>query len=42
MDWREGRIRMVAGPQLIQSHKERVIAKDAWLTHQEAKSRSEN
>jgi hypothetical protein len=40
-DWREGRIRMVAGPQLIQSHKERVIAKDAWLTHQEAKSRSE-
>ena len=30
----KGRIRFTAGPRLIQKHKERVVAKDAWLTHQ--------
>ncbi len=32
----KGRIRFTAGPRLIQKHKERVVAKDAWLTHQKA------
>jgi hypothetical protein len=35
------RIKFVAGPRLIQMHKERVAARDAWLLHQEQQTRKE-
>jgi hypothetical protein len=35
-EWLEGaRIKFIAGDRLLQKHKDRVIAKDAWLAHQD-------
>jgi hypothetical protein len=37
----DGRIRMVAGERLIQKHRERVVAKDAWIAHHDQQSKTE-
>lgn len=41
-EWMDRRkIRFVAGPRLLEMHKQRVQAKDAWIAHEQEKARSE-
>jgi hypothetical protein len=39
--WHDKQIKFVAGPRLVQMHQRRVVAKDAWLAHQQEKVRAE-
>lgn len=40
-EWHDKRLKLVAGPHLVQMHQRRVAAKDAWLAHQQEKVRVE-
>jgi hypothetical protein len=40
-EWKDKRLRLVAGPHLVEMHQRRVLAKDAWLFHQQEKLRAE-
>ena len=40
-EWKDKRLRLVAGPHLVHMHQRRVAAKDAWLFHQQEKLRAE-
>lgn len=40
-EWLERKLKVVAGPRLFEMHQRRVIAKDAWLVHQQEKIRAE-
>lgn len=41
-EWLPGRkLRLVAGPYLVSLHAKRITAKDAWLAHEEEKTRTE-
>lgn len=40
-EWQGTQIKFVAGPRLVQMHQRRVVAKDAWLAHQQEKVRAE-
>lgn len=40
-EWDDKKLKLVAGPHLVQMHQRRVSAKDAWLSHQQEKVRVE-
>jgi len=40
-EWDDKKLKLVAGPHLVQMHQRRVTAKDAWLAHQQEKVRVE-
>lgn len=40
-EWSGRKLKLVAGQRLIEMHQRRVIAKDAWLAHQQEKIRAE-
>lgn len=41
-EWLDGRkIKFIAGPRLLEMHRQRVQAKDAWITHEQETARKE-